>query len=115
MGSAILAGGLPLPQDEGWGGAKAGQGLSQLGGRGGGRLRAQGRQGAKSHPRGPSPMPDAGLALVAAPLQIKPRQFSLQGGWVRCPELIEGAMGVDGCQVSLFSSENAKWGLISGF
>lgn len=61
MGSAVLASSLPVPGMSDGEGPK-GQGLSQLGGGSGGegegRLKAQGRQGAKSHSWGPCQMLD---------------------------------------------------------
>lgn len=56
VGSAILAGSLHVPLDERWGGARVSGALSAYGGETG----PQDRQGAKSHPQGPSPMPNPG-------------------------------------------------------
>lgn len=68
VGSAILAGGLPVPLDEQWGGA--------LGVRG--SLSIRGRQGPRAGKGqnlilgSPSPMPNPGLALETAPSFLQP-------------------------------------------
>lgn len=63
MGSAVLAGSLPVPEMSDGEGPRGSETLPVVGRPRGARLRAQGRQGAKSHPWGPCQMLDWLLRL----------------------------------------------------